>query len=281
MWYHMYPDNTEARSLPYYLYSIGLHEKQPRFYRPEGFPYDQFFYALHGRGILILEGRKQEVAPGDGFFIPHGTPHEYYPLDDVWDIRYMVPGGEGLPDLYRLLGLHGGVWHLWNRDGLEIQMNKMRRELLETGVKGVLLASSHVQEFIMEFARQAELLNVRQKPKFNSISAYAGHMLLIEDFVKAHCGEEIRAGQLCELIGVTPQHLCRILRHSTGMRTMEYVNFVRIEQAKDLLGRSDEATSDICRACGFENENYFHRVFKRMTGITPGEYRRRYRVPRE
>jgi len=272
----MFPDNTQVRDLPYYLYSIGMHECQPRFHRPFGFDKDQFFYSIHGSGVLILDGKKYDVPPGDGFFIPKCVPHEYYPLGDVWDIRYMVPEGAALESLYGILGLHGGVWHLWNRDGLEIQMNKMRSELMDSSVKGIFLASSHVQEFIMEFAKQAELLNTDEKPAFNVINTYSEHMLVIEDYVKNHFTEQLRAMQLCRILNITPQHLCRIVRASTGMRTMEYVNSVRINKAKDLLGRTEMSASEICILCGFENENYFHRVFKKMTGITPGEYRKRY-----
>ncbi len=276
MWYHMFPDNAQVRSLPYYLYSIGMHECQPRFHRPLGFDKDQFFYSVHGSGVLILDGKKYDVPPGDGFFIPKKVPHEYYPLGDVWDIRYMVPEGEALSELYNILGLHGGVWHLWNRDGLEIQMNKMRSELVDSSVKGIFLASSHVQEYIMEFAKQAGLLNTEEKPSFNDINTYAEHMMFIEDYVKNHCGEQLSAIQLCKLLKITPQHLCRIVRASTGMRTMEYVNSIRISKSKELLGRSEMTASDISSLCGFENENYFYRVFKKMTGITPGEYRKRY-----
>lgn len=280
MWYYMYPDTSSVEDLPYFLRSIGLHELQPRICRPEGFPFDQFFYNTRGSGVLILNGQKYTIPAKDGFFIPANTPHEYYPLDSVWDIRWMVPGGNGLAHLYRKLGLTGGVYHLWNLTGLEIQMNKMREELLGSEHYGNYYASSHVQEYIMEFAKQSGLLSAEKKeqtefsvPKEKS---YEKHMNTIKDYIAFHFMNPILLSELCALIDVTPQHLERITRACCGMRPIEYLNYIRISKAKEYLENTNLNACQIARQCGFENNNYFWRTFKKQTGLTPGEYRKRY-----
>ena len=67
--------------------------------------------------------------------------------------------------------------------------------------------------------------------------------------------------------------LCRIFKDALGMRPMEYVNQVRIEMAKSLLLYSDLSVREIGQKCGFQNTNYFNKIFKKFEHLTPLEYR--------
>ncbi len=278
MWYYMYPDTASVSDLPYFLHSIGLHELQPRIVKPDGAEYDQFFYNTKGSGILILNGQKYDIPAGDVFFIPAHMPHEYYPNDSVWDIRWMVPRGYGLGHLYQKLGLTGGVYHLWNLTGLEIQMNKMRDELLNDKEYGNYYASSHVQEYIMEFVKQTGILTATSVCQTTSEkeTTYERHMNTIKDYIAFRYMNQISESELCELINVTPQHLSRITRACCGMRPIEYLNHIRINKAKEYLGFTSLNAIEIARQCGFESNNYFWRIFKKQTGLSPCDYRKRY-----
>lgn len=282
MWYYMYPDTAAVSDLPYFLHSIGQHELQPKTVKPAGHEYDQFFYNTKGDGILVLDGKRYEVPAGDGFFIPAHIPHEYYPKDSVWDIRWMEPRGDRLPQLYEKLGLTGGVYHLWNLTGLEIQMNKMREELLNDEHYGNYYASAHVQEFIMEFVKQTGMLkkeNSAEKDfsKKAKKNIYHKHMNVLADYVDHHFMNPISETDLCNLLNLTPQHLGRITRACVGMTPIEYINHVRIDKAKAYLGFTNLNACEIAKNCGFENNNYFWKTFKKLTALTPGEYRKRYK----
>lgn len=290
MWYYMYPDTSAVSDLPYFLHSIGQHELQPKTVKPEGHEFDQFFYNTKGEGVLILGGKKFDIPAGDGFFIPARVPHEYYPKDSVWDIRWMVPRGDRLPQLYEKLGLTGGVYHLWNLTGLEIQMNKMREELLNDDTFGNYYASAHVQEFIMEFVKQTGILKEKSPgaaAKAGEASAdidaaqkkkaYKKHMNVLADYVDHHFMNQITETELCALLNITPQHLGRITRACVGMTPIEYVNHIRIDKARSYLDFTNLNACEIAKYCGFENNNYFWRTFKKKTGLTPGEYRKRYK----
>lgn len=282
MWYYMYPDTTAVSDLPFFLHSIGQHELQPKTIKPEGHEYDQFFYSTKGEGVLILDGKKYDIPAGDGFFIPAHVPHEYYPKDSVWDIRWMEPRGDRLSQLYEKFGLTGGAYHLWNLTGLEIQMNKMREELLNDEILGNYYASAHVQEFIMEFIKQTGILNYQKEltAGTNSVqkkNIYKKHMNLLADYVDHHFMNPISETKLCQLLNLTPQHLARITRTCVGMTPIEYINHIRIDKARSYLGFTNLNACEIAKNCGFENNNYFWKTFKKKTGLTPGEYRKRYK----
>lgn len=281
MWYYMYPDTDAVADLPFFLHSIGQHELQPRIYKPDGHMYDQFFYSTKGKGILILDGQKYDVPAGNGFFVPAYVPHEYYPHGTLWDIRWMEPRGDRLPQLYKKIGLTGGVYPLRNLTGREVQMNTMREELLNDRILGNYYASAHVQEFIMEFAKQADLLS-KMISATNEItdtpnSIYQKHMKLLVDYVDHHFMNPMSEKELCLLLNITPQHLSRITRTCCGMTPIEYINHVRITKARAYLESTNLNGHEIAKRCGYENNNYFWKIFKKISGMTPGEYRKRYK----
>lgn len=66
---------------------------------------------------------------------------------------------------------------------------------------------------------------------------------------------------------------------ATGLAPIEYVQRLRIEDAKRRLERTDEAADKISWRVGYEDPAFFRRLFKRVTGMAPGAYRKRFRIP--
>jgi transcriptional regulator GlxA family with amidase domain len=66
---------------------------------------------------------------------------------------------------------------------------------------------------------------------------------------------------------------------ATGVSPMEYVQRLRIEDAKRRLERTETAVDEIGWQVGYEEPAFFRRLFKRVTGLTPGTYRRKFRIP--
>lgn len=68
-------------------------------------------------------------------------------------------------------------------------------------------------------------------------------------------------------------HYARLFRQATGRSFVQYVNELRIGKACELLAETSGRVIDICRGAGFNDVTYFNRVFKGMTGLSPGQYR--------
>lgn len=71
----------------------------------------------------------------------------------------------------------------------------------------------------------------------------------------------------------------RRFKEATGFAPIDYVQRLRIEDAKRRLERTDAPADQISWQVGYEDAAFFRRLFKRMTGLTPGAYRRRFQVP--
>jgi transcriptional regulator GlxA family with amidase domain len=95
-----------------------------------------------------------------------------------------------------------------------------------------------------------------------------------ETWLRAHFRE---AGVVARAVGhakVPERTLKRRFRQATGLALIDYVQNLRIEEAKHLLESSDQAVDEIGAAVGYEDASFFRRLFKRRTGVTPGRYRR-------
>ena len=79
--------------------------------------------------------------------------------------------------------------------------------------------------------------------------------------------------------GIAERTFKRRFQSATGHAPLAYVQQLRVEDAKRRLERTDESVDKIGWQVGYEEPAFFRRLFKRVTGVTPGEYRRQFQIP--
>ena len=73
---------------------------------------------------------------------------------------------------------------------------------------------------------------------------------------------------------ISYSQLRRMFIEYTGENIMAYTNRLRIEEAKELLTTTEDTVMEIALRLGYNNDQSFNRYFKKLVGITPGEYRK-------
>lgn len=92
-------------------------------------------------------------------------------------------------------------------------------------------------------------------------------------YIQENFHRPINRDSIAIRFNITPNHLSRLFRQQGHTRMADYITWVRIDRAKFMLKRYDFRLSDVATRCGFQDVNYFFRVFKVKTGMTPSEYR--------
>jgi len=92
-------------------------------------------------------------------------------------------------------------------------------------------------------------------------------------YVRDHLSQPISAEAMAELAGMSLAHFSRLFKRESGLTFSEYLAHKRVEAAKAMLLSGNEVVDEVARATGFDNAAYFYRVFKRVTGTTPGDFR--------
>lgn len=100
---------------------------------------------------------------------------------------------------------------------------------------------------------------------------------LIEDakeYIRQNfCSEEISLNMVAASVNLSPNHFSTIFSQEMGQTFIEYLTFVRMEKAKELLRNSNMKTSDIAFQVGYRDAHYFSYIFKKTQECTPREYR--------
>jgi len=93
-------------------------------------------------------------------------------------------------------------------------------------------------------------------------------------FLNKYFREQISRWKLSEYLNTSEDYLSRIFHKQTGIPLWEYLNRLRIGYAIELLKTSSESVAEVASRSGFQDQAYFCRVFKRITGATPGTIRK-------
>lgn len=102
---------------------------------------------------------------------------------------------------------------------------------------------------------------------------YALSILGVIDIIQRDYAKPLSLTKLSEQLLVHPTYLSNIFKKQTGMALIDYINHYRVERAKELLADPLNKIFWITEQVGFVNQRYFSQVFKRITGLTPVEYR--------
>ena len=93
------------------------------------------------------------------------------------------------------------------------------------------------------------------------------------DYLEDHLADELSREEVARAAGLSPSHFSHLMRAKTGWSFTELLTRLRIDRACHLLAHADQPLAQIAQDCGFSDQSYFSRVFRKRTGKTPGEYR--------
>ena len=94
-----------------------------------------------------------------------------------------------------------------------------------------------------------------------------------KEFIDQHQTEDISLGQVAKAVNISTFYFCKMFKKVTGINFTDYVSRVRIENAKNLLLNPNLRVSEIAYEVGFQSLTHFNRVFKKVIGQSPTEYR--------
>ncbi len=120
-------------------------------------------------------------------------------------------------------------------------------------------------ELLAEVGRLGECVTARRPP------LWLNH---VREALNSRFDESPTLVELGRLVGIHPVHLAITFRRHIGCTIGEYLRNCRVEYARRRLSNSDTSLATIALEAGFADQSHFNRVFRRLTGFTPAQYRR-------
>ncbi len=229
-----------------------------------------FQYTLRGEGVFIRSGREYRVRPGCGFFIAFPEDSRYFlpkEPDAEWEFLYLHFSGQAAaPFARRLSSAAGDLLVLDEGSGPVVMALGLQKRLLAGGRLKPYEGGEFLYRFLCALLREAEAPGeVVKSPLVSQAAEY-----MRRDFSRLQGIEET-----ARLLGVSPAHLSRCFKKEMGITPVEFLTRQRIQAAMNALLGTDKTVEEIARENGFSSGNYFCRVFRRSTGISPAVYRSR------
>ena len=92
-------------------------------------------------------------------------------------------------------------------------------------------------------------------------------------YIEENQAEDLSLGEVAKAVNTSTFYFCKMFKKATGLHFTEYVSRVRIEKAKNLLLNPNLRVSEVAFEIGFQSLTHFNRVFKKIVGQSPTEYR--------
>jgi transcriptional regulator GlxA family with amidase domain len=127
--------------------------------------------------------------------------------------------------------------------------------------------------------RASAILQAVEEPRLHAHGHVPGGLApwqvrKVTSFIETNLHSPIRSANLASMVRLTPCHFSRVFRNSFGHSPIAYVIRRRIERAQGLMLSTDVSLSEIALDCGFVDQAYLCRLFRRIVGESPGTWRR-------
>jgi AraC-like DNA-binding protein len=98
-------------------------------------------------------------------------------------------------------------------------------------------------------------------------------------YLHQHYHHQITRRQVARAAGMSEDYLSRVFHRELGLSPWDYLNRLRIQQAKERLRDSDDSIQVVARRVGFHDRAYFSRIFRKLTGVPPQVFRESHAQP--
>lgn len=228
-----------------------------------------FQYTIAGRGEIRIGAQTYPLEQNSAFLVVTGTDHRYYLPNDseYWEFIFITLIGPESLECWSTVQNHSGPVVRFAPDSpvirtLENIYLEASKKLITNGYK----ASGLAAQFVME---------VYQSLKHNQASPDTWPEVIVKALKLIHENYAVinSIEELSRSLGISKYKFSRLFHATCGMTSMQYLTKIRMEKAMELLRQTKLNLGEIARLTGYSDENYFNKVFRKLTGISPGKFR--------
>ncbi len=244
----------------------------------------QFYLFTNGTGIIHLDGKDIPVSANDTIIINSNELHYMENLCtnlqvtivridfsamapnelDICHLKYIAPITQNL------ILFENKINDLTFRNCLKNIINEYENR---NEISGLAFKAFAYQLLLIMYKNYCKkILNGKESiEKINRLKQFK----CVFDFIESQYHEKIRLDQLAEMMHVSRHHFCRLFRNFTGYSPIDYINRTRIEKAYLLLKQGTLNITEVAFSTGFDDANYFSRLFKYYKKTTPSKVLKR------
>ncbi len=241
------------------------------------------YYLIHfvmsGKGVFQCEGRTDELTAGQGFLIcPDKVAYYQADTQDPWRYIWIGFKGSKAASYLRRAGLSPQAPIIGTPGPTDDQSSILTLAGCFRQIAAVSdLRSGRDLRILAWLQLMLSILieqNAGGSPEEDQTGKYAEYIRQACDFMEMNYARKITVGELARHIGLDRSYFGMLFRQSTGLPPQQYLLRLRMEKACSLMARSRLPVAAIAHAVGYEDPLLFSRMFRRIAGCSPSQYRR-------
>ena len=246
--------------------------------------YCEFFYLKKGNCIYSVNKNLYHLSAGDVFIVAPGDSHctQYegtVPCERIVIYCHL----DILPQTF--WNAHPDILEYLSRSG-KVALTPSGRIQLEKLLNDMLQENNIPDQYsheILTLLMRTLLLEIRRDGIFvyEKVKQNTGISSAIEDalcYIAQNFAMPLTLEEVAEKVNLGPTYLSRKFRNVTGTTFREYVNYIRIRQACQMLLTTDDSITKIAVNCGYNSSNYFKDCFRKANGVSPRTYRKQAKL---
>lgn len=270
--------------------SLSVFSREESFFQSPFHSHPEFelVYILESHGKRIIGNSVESFESGDMVFLGDDIPHVW--LND--EIFY-----KGINSLKAKAMVIYFSRDLFGNSFYELPEAQEVKKFLSQGVKGVSITGQTNAviakkmekllkkkgfEVVMGVIEILFLLSKSKDLRYINDNSYISvsdenkndRLAAVFQYVKSNYKEEISLDEIAKIANLTPTSFCRMFKAKTKKPFVEYLNEIRVSNACKYLIETDLGISEIAYECGYKTASNFNKLFKKLIGTTPKEYRR-------
>lgn len=260
-----------------YITDMGYYPHAVHHYRerPDGVGQYILIYCIKGSGWYSVDGQRHGVNDGQFFILPQGVPHMYASNnDDPWTIYWVHFAGRQAPVFAEDSGLPQSICS--GPTSRIAYRNDVFEEIFLT------LSDNHDADNLryavsLLYGFLASFRFIGRFRKYNSqedTTAADDIVTASVRYMNENLERTLTLSDVSAYVGYSPSRFSTIFKSKTGRSVLNYFNLLKIQRSCQLLETTDMKINQICSKVGIDDSYYFSRLFRKIIGISPKEYRR-------
>lgn len=241
----------------------------------ETYPGHELILCLSGRGWVQIMGKRHEVLPGSLVWVNCHHPHAYgAAAKDPWELYWLRMEGRSLDRIAQIL---------------EVRSLPVFTEVEPTGIAGEFerafrhMTGSRPCDAACVNAAVASIIAMAFETRLSDPDAIRPELpqpvQKALEKMRLYFHLPLRVSELAQLAGMSESHFSRQFKSAIGTSPIDWLRRERINQAKRRLIESDDPVKEIARQVGYSDQFFFSKDFKKMTKLTPTQFREQERQP--
>lgn len=266
--------SENAMTSDLYLTDIGYYPNARNHFRerPAGCAQSILIYCVDGKGKIRLNNSTHEIVADQYFIIPEGIPHSYYSDTKLpWSIYWIHFTGKKSAAFVRHAGIPKQIErNKFSRSNERLSLfNDIFRNLDRGfGIETIEYVNQILGYLLTSFTHLHQFQELRKADENDLVA-------LSINFMLENLDKKLKLNEIAKAVTLSVSHYSKLFQTRTGHSPIDYFIQLKVQKACRLLDNSSWMIADVARESGFDDQFYFSRVFRKVMGLSPAEYRKR------